>query len=188
MANELTKCKACGSDIAKGVKVCPNCGKDQRNFFMRHKFISTVLILIVLGIFGGALSGGDTETVSTNGNQSATQGQQSVEPEPKAPPMVVTVDNLISELDANALKASNTYDGQYVELTGELSNIDSSGGYFSLSPLNDEFSFNTVLCNISEEHLDTVENFTSNQQVTVTGTITSVGEVMGYTLEVETIK
>lgn len=45
----MTKCKACGGDIAKGVKKCPHCGKDQRNFFMRHKFITGFLILIIAG-------------------------------------------------------------------------------------------------------------------------------------------
>lgn len=32
MAGKLVPCKACGQEIAKGVKKCPNCGKDQRNF------------------------------------------------------------------------------------------------------------------------------------------------------------
>ncbi|MDJ1630451.1 hypothetical protein QNN00_04875 [Bacillus velezensis] len=32
MAGNLVSCKACGKEIAKGVKKCPNCGKDQRNF------------------------------------------------------------------------------------------------------------------------------------------------------------
>lgn len=37
MSNQITKCKTCGNDVAKGAKSCPNCGKDQRNFFMKHK-------------------------------------------------------------------------------------------------------------------------------------------------------
>ncbi|AXV63765.1 DUF4352 domain-containing protein, partial [Bacillus subtilis] len=43
MSGKLTHCKACGQEIAKGVKKCPNCGKDQRNFFMRHKIITIIL-------------------------------------------------------------------------------------------------------------------------------------------------
>jgi len=45
----MTECKACGGDIAKGVKKCPHCGKDQRNFFMRHKIITGFLVLMILG-------------------------------------------------------------------------------------------------------------------------------------------
>ncbi|PKM51452.1 MAG: hypothetical protein CVV02_05810 [Firmicutes bacterium HGW-Firmicutes-7] len=103
-------------------------------------------------------------------------------------PIVVTVDEIMEALNNNALKASATYKNQYVELTGKLSNIDSSGSYFSIGILSDEFSFDTVLCNINEEHLETVMNFNNEQEVTVIGTITVVGEIMGYTLEVESIK
>ncbi len=109
-------------------------------------------------------------------------------PEPTVAPIVVTTDGLFDELNGNALKASKTYKGQYVELKGKLSTIDSSGDYFSLGSLTNDFSFDTVLCNIKEEHLDTVMEFSNEQEVTVIGTITDVGEFLGYTLEVELIK
>ena len=50
--SQLVACKACGKEIAKGVKKCPNCGKDQRNWFMRHKILSFIGILVILGIIG----------------------------------------------------------------------------------------------------------------------------------------
>lgn len=56
MSSNMTECKACNKEIAKGVKVCPNCGKDQRNFFARHKIITVILALIVLGGIGAAIS------------------------------------------------------------------------------------------------------------------------------------
>ncbi len=64
-----------------------------------------------------------------------------------------------------------------MELTGELSVIDASGDYFSLAPMHDDFSFTNVLCYIDDEHLDKVMEFTDGQEVTVTGTITDVGEI-----------
>ena len=30
----LKNCKACGKEVAKGIKRCPNCGKDQRETFL----------------------------------------------------------------------------------------------------------------------------------------------------------
>jgi hypothetical protein len=59
---QLTSCKACGKEIAKGVKKCPHCGKDQRSFFGRHKILSFIGTLILLGIIGSALGGGSEET------------------------------------------------------------------------------------------------------------------------------
>lgn len=62
----MTKCKACGADIAKGVKKCPHCGKDQRNFFMKHKIITVVLAIIIIAGIGSALGGGNDKSTTTN--------------------------------------------------------------------------------------------------------------------------
>src|SRR5699024_1388558 len=59
----MAKSKACGKDIAKGVKQCVHCGKDQRNFFMRHKVLTGVLVVFILFIFGNVVGseGGENE-------------------------------------------------------------------------------------------------------------------------------
>lgn len=59
--SKLVECKACNKEIAKGVKKCPNCGKDQRNWFMRHKIMSFIGIIIILGIIIVATSSGGEE-------------------------------------------------------------------------------------------------------------------------------
>lgn len=68
----LVKCKACGADIAKSVKKCPHCGEDQRNFFMRHKILSVIIVLIVLAGIGSALNNGDDKTTTTNSTKQDT--------------------------------------------------------------------------------------------------------------------
>ena len=55
----MVNCKACGKEIAKGVKKCPHCGKDQRNFFMKHKIITGILVIILLAALGGVMGGDD---------------------------------------------------------------------------------------------------------------------------------
>lgn len=57
----MTKCKACGKDIAKGVKKCVHCGKDQRNFFKRHKILTGVLAIVLITFLAAALGGDDDE-------------------------------------------------------------------------------------------------------------------------------
>ena len=68
--NNLGTCKTCGKDIAKGVKKCPHCGKDQRSFFGRHKILSFIGILILAGIIGAALGG--EEGASTEDSSATT--------------------------------------------------------------------------------------------------------------------
>ncbi|WP_432355861.1 DUF4352 domain-containing protein [Sporosarcina sp. A2] len=65
MLSVLVKCKACEKEIAKGVKKCPNCGKDQRNWFMRHKIMSVLGALIVLIIITN-LASGDSDEVDAS--------------------------------------------------------------------------------------------------------------------------
>jgi|SRR5699024_2446143 len=49
----MKNCKACGKEIAKNVKKCVHCGKDQRNFLMRHKFLTGILAIIIIGVAVG---------------------------------------------------------------------------------------------------------------------------------------
>ncbi len=72
--DKLVKCKACGQEIAKGVKKCPHCGKDQRNFFGKHKIITGIAILVILIGIGSAMGGNkdDSNTAKTTTNKSST--------------------------------------------------------------------------------------------------------------------
>ncbi|WP_071461546.1 DUF4352 domain-containing protein [Bacillus massilinigeriensis] len=63
--SKLVNCKACEKEIAKGVKKCPSCGKDQRSWFGRHKILSFIGAIIILGGIGSALGGGSEETSSS---------------------------------------------------------------------------------------------------------------------------
>jgi hypothetical protein len=91
MAN-LVQCKACGKEIAKGVNKCPHCGKDQRNWFMRHKILTFILAIIVIVILANML-GGDNET-TTDTNQTGEKTTEEKAPEEKVYQLneVVTVD------------------------------------------------------------------------------------------------
>jgi len=153
-----------------------------------------VIIVVILGTIGSN-SGNNDETTTdtpaaTSQPENSTQPEivEEEEPEPIPEPLVVDVDTLLDVLDDNALNASNTYKGQYVELTGTLSTIDSGGKYFSLNPLDGRLTFKGVRCDITKEQQEIVATFSSKQEVTVIGTISDVGEIMGYTLKVESIK
>ena len=54
---KLTTCKACGTQIAKSAKSCPQCGaKNKQPTGLRIVFVVIVILMII-----GALSGGDDE-------------------------------------------------------------------------------------------------------------------------------
>jgi DNA-directed RNA polymerase subunit RPC12/RpoP len=188
---KMRRCSACGNEIsAKGKVTCPYCGQVNKKPFYKRVWFIILALFVVLSAFGSL---GDEDTpsstskeVSSSSNTEKEAVQTETEQSQKEP-VIVSVDELLYALDTNALKAAKTYEDQYVQLTGELSVIDAQGDYFSLVPIPSCWTLDSVRCKIGEEHLDAVMEFTENQEVTVTGTITDIGEVLGYTLKVESI-
>ena len=180
----MKKCKSCQTEIDSKAKKCPHCQADQRNWFVKHKIITVILALVLIGAISGGAKGSNTATTSSNSNTSNKTTTNS----PKPSPIIVKTDTLVNALKENALNASNTYRDKYVELTGRLSNIDSSGKYISLSPVNDNYSLTLIMCYITPEQQDIVAKLKKDELVTVVGTITDVGEVKGYSIKVESFK
>lgn len=98
------------------------------------------------------------------------------------------VSELISDLDSNAFRAASKYEDQYVELTGILGVIDSSGDYICIEPSDDEYSWTDVKCYLrSDDQKDVVLELQQGDSIVVKGKITSVGEVLGYSLTIDEI-
>lgn len=170
--SKLTTCKSCKKEISKGVKSCPNCGKDNRSFFARHKIITGIATLLVLGIISAASSGGSDAT--TNADDKKVEATTSY--------ASVTMDELTKVLSDNPLKASSQYKDAYLELTGKVSNIDAQGSYFSLKDSSD-FSLIGTQIFIDKEFLSQVSELSIDQDVTVKVKIKDVGEVLGYSAD-----
>jgi len=187
------KCKSCGNEIAsKGKVICPNCGTVNKTPIYKRPWFVILLVLIVLGALGNSLSGDDEPAVAENNTTTVNEQSDNTESEPveepKPEPTEITARTLVDDLEANELNAANTYIDAYVKVTGQVSTIDAQGDYFDIDPTNDEYNFTLIQCYIDESHLDTVASFSEGQSVTVIGTITDVGEFLGYSIDVESIE
>lgn len=65
-ATTATTCRKCKGDIPVGAKKCMHCGTDLRNWFVRHKILSGILGLFLLGIVSTAVNGGSEGSTATN--------------------------------------------------------------------------------------------------------------------------
>ncbi|MGY1719290.1 hypothetical protein ACI8AG_09610 [Blastococcus sp. SYSU DS0552] len=172
---------------AKGAKAQAKADKAYRKasrpWYKKKRFILlAVIALIILIVI--ATSGGEEETPSG----AVTDPTSAEEPALEEPATVVSAQEMIEVLEGNALNAKNTYEGKRVTVSGFVGNIDASGNYFALDPEPDALILTGIQVQTSEEFLDQVASFSEGQAVTVTGTVTDVGEVMGYSLEAETIE
>lgn len=185
---ETKICKHCKTEIPYGAKICPQCRKKQGP----GGCLIAIIIVIAIGLIGSCFGGGskgDSDSTAAASN-TKTEGAAKAE-ETTTPPIEYTpysVDELISDLDTNALKAKDKYSGQYIELTGILSVIDADGKYISLNPMNDDFAIIGITCYIkNDDQKNKVMDMSIGDTVTLKGKITNIGEILGYSLDINEI-
>lgn len=168
--NKMKVCKHCGAEIAKSAKVCPVCGgKNKKPIYKRVWFWLLVFVVII-----GALG---------------SKGNGSKEEPKNVEYIAVTVDELNDALSENALNAEETYTDAYVAITGVLSTIDSDGQYIALARLDGSGFLDDIRCNItSDEQREVVKGLSAGDTITVKGKITDIGEVLGYTMRIDSIE
>ncbi len=173
-------CKHCKTEIPAAAKVCPNCRRKQGGV------LKWILIVLVVFVIIGALAGGnESSPTSSTANSGSTDTKESETKQVEY--TVCSVNDMMSALDNNAMSASDTYKDKYLEVTGRLGNIDSSGKYITLYT-DDEFAITGVQCYIqNDEQKEAVKKMSTGSTVTLQGKCTDVGEVMGYSLKIDKI-
>lgn len=181
MAKEpkMVTCKHCGAEIAAGAKTCPQCGGKNKKPFYKNPLIIALIVVVIIAVAAGV--GGDNPSNSGTNVASETKN-------PEITYTAYEVSELMSDLHANALKASDKYDNQHVELTGRLAVIDSDGKYIGLFQTDDDYALVGVQCYLkSDEQKAAIKDYNIGDMLIVKGKITDVGEIMGYTLNIDEI-
>lgn len=185
-------CKYCKTEIPYDAKVCPQCRKKQGN-----KFATIFVVIVVIALLGSCFGGGSkskkSDTAPATSSTKTTVAETKVaettvaETEPEITYTPATVTDMMAALKNNAMKASDTYKGQYLEITGTLKVIDSDGKYISL--LGDgDFEIVGVQCYIkSDEQKKAIMEMSIGDTVTLRGKCKDVGEIMGYSLDIDSI-
>lgn len=100
----------------------------------------------------------------------------------------VDLQALFDELDANALRAEKTYQDAYIEISGYIASFDSDGSYISVKATDDDWDFTWILCNFTDDsQLDYVLDLNKGDRITIQGQITSIGEILGYIMDIHSI-
>lgn len=188
MGEKETKlCKHCQMEIPKKAKVCPNCKKKVKGGVLKWVIIAIIAIAVIGALAGGGDDGSSKEDTNAQTNESVSAKDEKEETEITY--KKYEVGKLVEDLENNALKASDTYKDQYVKLTGVVGTIDSSGDYICVNASGGDFSMYNVQCFINnEEQKKAIMELSDGESVVVKGKITDVGEVMGYSLSLDSIK
>ena len=158
-----------------------------------HLIRNIVIAIIVIGVLGAVMGKKGTEGESSNDKSSpkteTVSNEQAVETEvPTEAQIAYTTDEMIDDLEANAMNATDKYKGKYIQVTGKLSNIDAQGSYISLSKEANDFTLLSVQCFIkTDEQKEAIKTMNKGDTITLKGKCTDVGEILGYTLNIDSI-
>lgn len=188
MSEKMKKCKYCASDIPAKAKICPNCRKKLKTSGLVKFFVG---FLLFLGIVANLASKDSTNNKPTKSevvdNLSIVKVEEPSESESMQEEIsytAISVEQLNKELKDNALKAKETYNGTYLEVTGMLDNIDASGKYISLAD-NSGFDLLGVQCFIKDDgQKQKVMDMSTGNKYTIKVKITNVGEIIGYQADI----
>ena len=186
--SKMVKCKVCGKEISKGAK-CPNCGKDSRCFVSRHKVLTVIGGLVIIGALGSITGGNSNNKISDSKQTSVSiensdSKQTSVSNENSnkkqmEPELSISATELINAYKENEIKADKMYKGKIVEVNGIVDAIDSGIDDKAIVRLSDgdEFSFDNVQCCIDDENQDNACELKKGENVKIIGK--ADGEIAG---------
>ena len=147
--------------------------------------------LFVLLIIAGALMGGNSDK-SSNNSSSSTKTEQKAEQAKQKVYNDADINVLLSEAKENAAAANQNYKGKDVKITGgHVYNIDSDVHYVTVDGSAAKYTMIHVRCDVNssnKELKDSILKLKKEQPVTVYGTISEVGDIMGYTLKLDKIE
>ena len=182
MAQETKVCKYCQTEIPKKAKICPNCRKKQGPKI----WLIVLIVVIVLAIIGSLA--GESDDSSDSASNSSTTDKKSENTAEAISYTAVTASELESILQDNALKASETYKDQYIEVSGYLEVIDSSGEYISIDAGENDWTLVNIQCFIkNDDQKAVVMEMSTGDSIVVKGKCTDVGEVLGYWIDIDEI-
>ncbi len=171
-------CKKCGQEVDKKAVVCTQCGCKIKKPIYKKWWFWSILIIAAIAIIS---SSGNNN--STPDNDASPQGQEEIAYES------VDLQTMFDDLESNAMKAENNYKDKCVEFECKIKSFDSDGSYVSVEPVGaDEWNFSSAMCYIKN---DTQKEFLLQKNVgdtiTIKGKIKSIGEVLGYSVDIKEV-
>ena len=175
MKEKLTTCDSCGAEIATSAKTCPQCGAKVKRPITKKWWFWVVVVVIIAAIVGG------------------TSGSKSGDKPALDEPISYTHYNVTELFDAlknNAMKAQSDFKDQYVEIEGYLDVVDSDGKYIGVgaAPTDYNYILQNVQCYIKDDtQKQQIMEIGTESPITVRGKIISVGEVLGFSMNIDSI-
>lgn len=190
MKSKMINCASCGAEIASSARACPQCGAKVKHPITKKWWFWALAAVVVIAIVGSTAGGSNDKPQTEKPSPSQTEQPTDMEPTGKVEYTHYQVTELFDALEANAMKAQSDFKDQYVEIEGYLSVIDSNGSYIGVGAAPDNYTYilQNVQCYIKNDtQKQQLMEMSTDSPITVRGKITAVGEVMGFSMNIDSI-
>ena len=135
-------------------------------------------LFVILAV--GSVGGNDSKSDSNSDTNNASTEKKVVTYEK------ITAKQLVSDLEGNAFKAAHK--GKDYEITGVLGNIDAQGDYVTIEPSGDDLTLTGVQAFVkNDDQKKAIAELSKGDKITIKGKVKDVGEVMGYSVDIDEI-
>lgn len=150
-----TKCPQCKEIILKGAKKCKHCNADLRNWFARHKILTGLLLLILVGTAMGSVAGknpkGQSAPKSSGFSSGDTKDETKPTVKPTDTPLKVSAREIGDDFESNKVAAESKWSGKLVEFKAKISNITDTGIAFQ-NVTSKDFSLTQISCRVKDKN------------------------------------
>lgn len=148
-----------------------------------------IIVVVSIAIIGTVTEETEDSVPNTNGTTTDITETTKDNTSSKKEYQKVDIQSMLDELEENALRAESKYQNAYIEITGKIANFDSDGAYITVEPVNaNEWNFDTIMCYIKKsEQKDFIMEKSVGDTVTIKGKIISIGEILGYSMNIDSI-
>lgn len=159
-------------------------GKEKKTSDAERQFAVYVIFILIAGVLLYCVAMKLFYRPQAN-NTPGTQATESLQIQYEKVDLQVMLD----ELDANALRAEETYQDKYVEITGKITVFDSDGKYIAIEPIEaTAWSIDSVHCSLTDPtHKAFLLEKNVGDVVTIKGKVISIGEIQGYSVKIAEI-
>ena len=142
--------------------------------------LGVVAIIAIVLMYPDSFKGGSNSNTPTS-----TQATET----PQIQYEKVDLQDMLDELDANAMRAEEKYQDKHIEITGKISVFDSDGKYIAIVPCDaHKLSLDSVHCNLTDQtHKTFLLEKNVGDVVTIKGKVVSIGEILGYSVKIAEI-
>lgn len=198
------KCPECGNVCYNSSRQCPSCGATLKNSGRKKSGCATSIaafFIVSLSIFGFATfmgmlfedappNSGNAIITNQSSNKIPTTKRASnvTKKEPEIEYITCDIKEMYETLNANAMRAESIYQDMFVQITGAIDVIDSDGEYFTIRSPDERYSWDTIHCSFENNaQRDIFMDKNVGDIVVVYGKITSIGEILGYSLSIDSL-